>query len=175
MSFGQPAAHQMNDGGMAVLQLMQQFGAQQQHRPDPAFFFEPGKFTNSGQRVEKTISRGWRQWGGVYPDAKAVGIRARAMILNYYLPELPVSILVNVCEGNPEIIDFLYYLYFHQLPNEKTQGMPFDWCADPFSCGASAANAGTTRQAGRCESARRHRVFIKCDGARIGEWLQVAL
>ena len=40
------------------------------------------------------------------------------MILNYFMPELPVSILVQVCEENPEVMDFLYWLYFHQLPHE---------------------------------------------------------
>ena len=79
-----------NDGGVTagLLQMMVQhtLGAQQRQAEaaaqDPSFFFEPGKFTPSGQRVEKTLPRGWRTWGGVYPDAKPVGIRVRAMVIS---------------------------------------------------------------------------------------------
>ena len=40
------------------------------------------------------------------------------MLVNHFMPELSISLLVHVCDDHPEILDFIMYLFFHQLPNE---------------------------------------------------------
>ena len=87
-----------SSGNGDVLMQLLRVAAATQSMPavnDPDIYFELGKFNSNGTKVEKRLSRGWRRWGGIFTDAKPMGMRVRAAILNFYMPSLPVSILMD--------------------------------------------------------------------------------